>query len=461
MMRKKFTAIALSVVLSISLIPAALAAEGEDSTYSNGVVNVDVAGLIPGTNYSMIAIVDKDGNLIALGSGTTDASGNLTTAITTGAIADSEYDVYIYNNDGTVAKTDSFAVGGSGSNVDPNPNPTPEPTPEPNPAPTPEPAPNPNPIPKPTPTPGHNNNNNNNINNTNTASTNKEITETTDDGVSGTSIMDKSGNIVSAKAEIPANVAKNAAQSGIPVTLPLEVVSATTLSAFAPMITVTTNCSQEVPVEIPVISPTPSTVVVFVNADGNETVIPTCTISKNSVIADLPDGATVKIVNRVMYFSDVGSNDWFNNAVEFVSARGILTGTGENLFGESTSTSRAMVWTMLARLAGVDTSTGANWYANAQQWAIANGVSDGTDPNGEITREQLVTMLWRYIGEPDASASLNGFTDFGKVSSWSEVASRWAVENSVMNGMDGALNPQGMTTRAQLAQFIMNFINTI
>lgn len=261
------------------------------------------------------------------------------------------------------------------------------------------------------------------------------------------------------EAEIPAAVAADAARSGEPVTLPMKPVASTTQAALAPTVTVKTNSPVRTPVEIPVTAPTAGTVIVVVQADGTETVVPTCTVSGSGVIADLPDGAVVKVVDRAMQFGDVADDDWFSNAVDFVSARGILTGTDANQFGASAATSRAMVWTLLARLSDVDTEDGETWYSTARDWAVENGISDGTDANGEITREQLVTMLWRFMDEPAANASLSDFTDSTAVSSWSQAASRWAVGNDVMNGVNGALDPQGITTRGQLAQFIMNFIN--
>lgn len=289
--------------------------------------------------------------------------------------------------------------------------------------------------------------------------TEETIVTESPNGVEATTTVNSDGIITEVKAEVPSSVAINAAVTGEAVQLPMEPVANTTLSFLAPTITVNTNCASDIPVEIPVIDPTPGTVVIIVNADGSETVVATSSVTADGVVANLPDGATIKVVDNAMSFKDVNDGDWSNDAIAFVSARGILTGTGDGEFGKSETTSRAMVWTMLARLSGVDTTGGENWYSVAQEWAIANGISDGSDASGEITREQLVTMLWRYTGEPNADASLTDFNDAGTVSSWSQTASQWAVENSVMNGSDGSLNPQGITTRDQLAQFVMNFIN--
>ena len=118
-----------------------------------------------------------------------------------------------------------------------------------------------------------------------------------------------------------------------------------------------------------------------------------------------------------------------------------------------------MVWTMLARLDGVDTEGGANWYAKAQEWATATGVSDGEDPTGEVTREQLITMLWRYAGSPTYTADLSGYVDTADISSWAGQAMCWAVATGVIEGDENsALTPKADTTRAQAAAMLMRSI---
>ncbi len=115
---------------------------------------------------------------------------------------------------------------------------------------------------------------------------------------------------------------------------------------------------------------------------------------------------------------------------------------------------RAMLITVLARLDGQDTTGGETWYAKSMAWAVAYGVSDGTDPEGSITREQLVTMLYRYANSPevDAAMGMAGFVDTDAVSDWAQTAMRWAVENGILTGKDGGrLDPQGSATRAEVA----------
>ena len=123
-------------------------------------------------------------------------------------------------------------------------------------------------------------------------------------------------------------------------------------------------------------------------------------------------------------FTDVSVNAWYYEAVKYVYENGIMNGMDRYSFQPNGTLTRAMVWTMLARLDGVDTEGGNSWYAKAQEWATANSVSDGENPTGEVTREQLVTMLYRYaqykgydvsIGE---DTNILSYVDVDQVSDW-------------------------------------------
>ena len=113
---------------------------------------------------------------------------------------------------------------------------------------------------------------------------------------------------------------------------------------------------------------------------------------------------------------------------------------------------------MLARLEGVDTSKGSTWYEAGRQWSMENGVSDGTNMEGSLTREQLATMLYRYAGSPAVSGTITGFADVASVSDWALDAMTWAVENGIITGSNGKLNPQSNATRAEVAAMLMRFI---
>lgn len=156
-------------------------------------------------------------------------------------------------------------------------------------------------------------------------------------------------------------------------------------------------------------------------------------------------------------FSDVKTGDWYVDAVKYVTDKGLMNGTDDNQFSPSATTTRAMLMTVLARYAGEDTTGGATWYEKSMEWAKAKGVSDGTNPNANITREQLVTMMYRYAGSPKADGKLDSFSDAASVSTYAASAMQWAVANGIVNGSDGKLNPQDNATRAEVAAILMRF----
>lgn len=157
-------------------------------------------------------------------------------------------------------------------------------------------------------------------------------------------------------------------------------------------------------------------------------------------------------------FTDVKTTDWFYDDVVYAYENGLLTGVSADRFAPESSMTRAMLWTVLARLDGVNTDGGATWYEKGREWAMRNGISDGTNPDGSITREQLVTMLWRYAGSPDADASvLNVYADRNEISDWAVTAMAWATENGILNGSNGKVLPTGSATRAQVAAILTRY----
>ena len=128
-------------------------------------------------------------------------------------------------------------------------------------------------------------------------------------------------------------------------------------------------------------------------------------------------------------FTDV-ANHWAKDAINYVTDKGLMNGTGSNTFSPNASTTRGMLMTVLARYAGEDTAGGATWYEKGMNWAKAKGVSDGTNPTVKITREQLVTMLYRYAGSPAANGSLDRFSDAASVNSYAANAMQWADRKS-------------------------------
>lgn len=157
-------------------------------------------------------------------------------------------------------------------------------------------------------------------------------------------------------------------------------------------------------------------------------------------------------------FTDVAPGAWYYDAVAYVSENGLMNGVDTGIFDPDGSLTRAMVWTILARIEGADTEGGETWYAKARDWAMEAGISDGTDAMGAITREQLVTMLWRSRGEPGVDFLLTA-RDADRISSWAYEAMRWAVSEGIIEGDEnGFISPAATATRAQAAAIIMRFI---
>ena len=157
-------------------------------------------------------------------------------------------------------------------------------------------------------------------------------------------------------------------------------------------------------------------------------------------------------------FTDVADNFWGKEAIDYVVAEGLMNGTSETTFAPNVTTTRAMLMTILARMDGVDTTGSDPWYQKGMEWAVAEGVSDGTNPEGTITREQLAVMLYRYSGNPAVSADALTFADADAVSDWAVDSVKWAVANGIISGKgNNTLDPQGNATRAEVAQMLYNF----
>ena len=244
------------------------------------------------------------------------------------------------------------------------------------------------------------------------------------------------------------------------VELPIPPVPAASSSRQAEELEITIPKNTTVKVEIPVRNVTPGTVVVIVHADGTEEIVRTSIVTKNGVALELTSSATVKVYDNSKFFSDVPAANWASDAVAFVSSRELFNGTGANTFSPNAPMTRQMLMTVLARLDGTDTS--GNAYAKGMEWAIRNGVSNGSDPEGKITREQLATMLWRYAGSPSVSGRMTGFVDADQISGYAEDAMLWATKVGIIGGKgNGQLDPKGYATRAEVAAMLMRYCNTL
>ena len=157
-------------------------------------------------------------------------------------------------------------------------------------------------------------------------------------------------------------------------------------------------------------------------------------------------------------FTDVAEDFWAYDAISYAYEKGLFAGTSTTTFTPNATMTREMLWTVLGRLSGAEL-TGSGVFERARQWAVSNGVSDGANGGNTITREQMVTMLYRYAGSPAVSGDLSVYTDACSVSGYAADAMAWAASSGIISGTAAAtLSPQGSATRAQVAMILMRFI---
>ena len=179
-------------------------------------------------------------------------------------------------------------------------------------------------------------------------------------------------------------------------------------------------------------------------------------------------------------FWDVGSKDWFYDNVRYVAYNEYMTGTSATRFDPGSSMTRAMLVTVLYRMVGepdvksqkepfTDVKSGT-WYSDAVTWAYNTGVVKGVSetefaPNTTITREQMVTIFYRYANyagyDTSGRKGLSSFSDAKSISAYAQDAFAWAVDAGIINGFESkgtkTLQPQGTATRAQAAKIIQTF----
>lgn len=178
-------------------------------------------------------------------------------------------------------------------------------------------------------------------------------------------------------------------------------------------------------------------------------------------------------------FTDVSTSDWFYSDVMFVYENGLFSGTDSRSFSPNASMTRAMLVTVLYRLEGEPAGTGSSsfsdvrsgsYYEKAVAWAAANGIVTGTgstsfSPDAKVTREQLAAILYRYAQykklDTDAGAKLDSFSDAGNVSGYASEALSWTVSEGLINGASGRLMPKGDATRAQVAAILHRFVENV
>ena len=291
-----------------------------------------------------------------------------------------------------------------------------------------------------------------NVSKTTTNPNGSSVTETkAADGSTGTVKTDKHGQ-TTAETTLSNKAIENAKKNGEAVKAPVEV-EASRDSSTAPTVKVELpKNSGDTKVEIPVSNVKPGTVAVLVHPDGTEEIVKNSLPTEDGIQLTVNGGATVKIVDNSKDFIDT-RNHWAKDAIDFVSARGLVNGMNDSIYAPNNSTTRAQLWTILARQNNADLTGGATWFENAQNWAKEKGISDGANPDGTINRAQMVTMLWRAMGQPAAGGNAS-FADVPADSYYAQAVA-WAIENGITAGVGGGrFDPNSTCTRAQIATFL-------
>lgn len=265
-----------------------------------------------------------------------------------------------------------------------------------------------------------------------------------------TASVRESGGGARADVRLPAKVVQESQDGGVALPIPA-------LPGENTSITIHTGSVRLVPVEIPVRGNAATTVAYLVNGDGSETMIKTAFLSGGEMTVRVPNGATVRLRDNGKSFRDTRGH-WAEDAIAFSAARELFSGKTATSFAPDAPMSRAMLMTVLSRLDGVD-AVGGSAYETGMAWAVAQGISDGRNPEGQVTREQFVAMLHRYAGSPAATDRELRFSDTEAVSAYAREAARWAVENGILSGYgDGSFAPKGKATRAQAATMLTRYI---
>ena len=199
-------------------------------------------------------------------------------------------------------------------------------------------------------------------------------------------------------------------------------------------------------IEIPVENVSSGTVAVIVKPDGTEEIVKDSIPTESGIRLTLDGNAMVKVVDYSKDFVDT-RNHWAKEAIDFVYARGLVNGISTTRYAPDSTATRAQIWAILAR------QNDANWKGKKREWVMANGISNGRNPNGIITRAQMITMLWRVAGSPVVK-SKHSFTDVPADSYYAQAVA-WAVENGITTSVGGGkFRPKASCTRAQIAVFL-------
>ena len=189
----------------------------------------------------------------------------------------------------------------------------------------------------------------------------------------------------------------------------------------------------------------------------------------------LVKGEIIPAVCPSQGYSDVPVGTWYHEAVDYVTDKGLMNGMGGDIFAPAATTNRAMLAVLLYRMAGEPSVEGmenpfgdvpaSSWFHDAVVWAFHAGIVNGKSaaifaPADDVTREQMVTMLYRYVGSPEVDLEvLSSYTDADTVSRYARKAFAWAIENGIVTGVtETVLSPTANANRAQIAVILMRYL---
>ena len=299
-----------------------------------------------------------------------------------------------------------------------------------------------------------------------------EITQK--DGTTSITTSTPSGK-TETQVKIPEKVGEEANQKGQPVPLPIPPAAVQSGAGASHVIKIDVGGTEDTKVSIPVDQTKPGVVAVRVNPDGTKEVVRKSIVTENGVTLTVDGQATLELEDRSKQFEDTAGH-WAKDAITFVTSREMFYGTSTEAFSPDAEVTRGMLVTVLYNLEGnplyenttqfADVTSDA-WFADAVQWAAANGIVSGFGnhqfaPNQQITRQDLVMMLYRYAGSPAPGGTGLNFRDSDQIDAYADGAFSWAVEHGIVTGTDaGTLDPKGTATRAQTAVMLKCFMESI
>lgn len=286
-----------------------------------------------------------------------------------------------------------------------------------------------------------------------------QTVETRKDGTVATKLADKAGNTLESvkkpDGSMTATVTKTDGTKVESKTADGKTTATVTLPSGAEKATVTIPTPEK---------PKTGMVAVITKPDGTKQIVKNSVPTADGVAVTLTGGATVELVDNAKPFKDVPADNWAKDAVDFVSARGMMNGATSTSFNPQQTMNRAMIWSVLYRQ-NVDNaadSASGKWYENAQKWAQENNLSDGSNPTGGISRQQLVTILWRAAGSPKADGTLASYADASSVANYAKEALAWAVKAGIVSGTDAKnLSPESDASRVQVAAILMRYLQNL